>query len=335
MTYFRNWLTGFRSKFTDYLNSQVVDDSTSGSPRRAAAAHAFAYWHSFIGNVLGMAGKVGNWTYNCTGGRNQIPGNCIWDLGLVDIAPQGWDLQLAPLTIQDGNYDYLTNAIHWAANDTAHTLPDSLYLASKPAFFGGSCQWPWVNPVTGTTAPLPAKARYDAGTPNNTSSCGTAPPPPPTPTASLTANPTSITAGQSSTLTWGSANATSCNGGGFSTGGTVSGSTSVSPAQTTAYSLSCVGAGGSASAAATVTVGTVPPPPGTFQVGAQVVTTSATPVRSKAGAKAGSKLRCTQPSGATGSIVGGPQTNQGTWWNINYSSGCDGWSPESDLSLAK
>jgi hypothetical protein len=44
--------------------------------------------------------------------------------------------------------------------------------------------------------------------------------PPVAPSASLSANPKSITAGQSSTLTWSSINATSCAGGGFSASGT-------------------------------------------------------------------------------------------------------------------
>jgi Concanavalin A-like lectin/glucanases superfamily/Phosphoesterase family/Pectate lyase superfamily protein len=77
----------------------------------------------------------------------------------------------------------------------------------------------------------------------------------PAPTASLSANPTSITSGQSSTLTWSSTNATSCTGTGFSTGNAVSGSVSVSPTATTHYSVSCTGSGGTASASATVTVG--------------------------------------------------------------------------------
>ncbi len=41
------------------------------------------------------------------------------------------------------------------------TLPDSLYLTAKPAFFG-SLPWPWVDPNgTTKTYTLPAKARYD------------------------------------------------------------------------------------------------------------------------------------------------------------------------------
>jgi uncharacterized repeat protein (TIGR03803 family) len=79
------------------------------------------------------------------------------------------------------------------------------------------------------------------------------------PTASLTANPTSITAGQSSTLSWSSANATSCTGTGFLTGNAVSGSVSVAPATTATYAVSCTNGSASASANATVTV-TAPAP---------------------------------------------------------------------------
>jgi hypothetical protein len=40
-----------------------------------------------------------------------------------------------------------------------------MYLTSAPAFFGTNI-WPWVDPSTGTTYVLPAKARFEAGTPN-------------------------------------------------------------------------------------------------------------------------------------------------------------------------
>jgi hypothetical protein len=43
------------------------------------------------------------------------------------------------------------------------TLPNSLYLTSKPAFFGNNA-WPWVEPAGATTADrtkvLPAKQRF-------------------------------------------------------------------------------------------------------------------------------------------------------------------------------
>src|SRR5450759_5631414 len=75
------------------------------------------------------------------------------------------------------------------------------------------------------------------------------------PPASLSANPTAITAGQSPTLTWSSTNATSCTGTGFSTGNATAGSVTVTPSITTSYSVSCTGSGGTATASATVVVG--------------------------------------------------------------------------------
>ncbi|GEM_PF-1808847 len=77
------------------------------------------------------------------------------------------------------------------------------------------------------------------------------------PTALLSANPTTIDSGESSTLTWSSTNATSCtSAGGFSTGGATSGNASTGALTATQnYQISCSGPGGSAlSNIATVTV---------------------------------------------------------------------------------
>lgn len=70
------------------------------------------------------------------------------------------------------------------------------------------------------------------------------------PTCAITATPTSIVQGGSSTLTWTSTNATSCTGGNFSTAGATNNTSpgvSVSPQNTTTYTASCTGAGGSVS----------------------------------------------------------------------------------------
>ena len=84
----------------------------------------------------------------------------------------------------------------------------------------------------------------------------TAPPPPPSPTVSISANPTNITTGASSTLTWSSTNATSCTAsGGWSGARTTSGSvTTGALSATTAFALTCTGPGGTGSNTVTVTV---------------------------------------------------------------------------------
>src|SRR3989344_6010438 len=96
--------------------------------------------------------------------------------------------------------------------------------------------------------------------------CGVSPSPPspipPVPVVSLTADPTSIQVGQSSVLNWTSQNANSCTrSGGWSGASSLSGNLTVSPSQTTSYTVSCTGPGGQATAATTITVFAAPPPP--------------------------------------------------------------------------
>lgn len=52
-----------------------------------------------------------------------------------------------------------------AGSSTPKAIPNSMYLSCKLAFFGDN-PWPLVDPVTGAVYTLPAKARFDAGTPN-------------------------------------------------------------------------------------------------------------------------------------------------------------------------
>ena len=93
---------------------------------------------------------------------------------------------------------------------------------------------------------------------------GSTPPPPATPTLTLSASPTSITSGQSSTLTWSSTNTTGCTASnGWSGAKAVSGNETVSPTANATYVLSCTGAGGNVSQQVTITVSATPPPPGT------------------------------------------------------------------------
>ena len=86
------------------------------------------------------------------------------------------------------------------------------------------------------------------------------PPPPAAPTASLTANPSTIEKGQSTTLTWETQNATDVSIEGI---GPVqpSGSQSATPQDSTTYRLVAKGAGGTQEATARVTVTQPAPPP--------------------------------------------------------------------------
>jgi len=88
------------------------------------------------------------------------------------------------------------------------------------------------------------------------------PPPPPAPTATLSANPTNIQAGQSTTLSWTTTNATDVR---IDPIGPVdpNGRQQVTPTDSTNYHLTAKGPGGTTDATARVTVSTqeAPPPP--------------------------------------------------------------------------
>ena len=88
------------------------------------------------------------------------------------------------------------------------------------------------------------------------------PPPPPAPTASLSASPDTVQKGQSVTLTWQTTNATDVSIEGI---GAVqaNGSQQVTPSDSTTYTLTAKGDGGTQQATARVTVTSPPPPPET------------------------------------------------------------------------
>ena len=88
----------------------------------------------------------------------------------------------------------------------------------------------------------------------------TPPPAPTAPTASLTANPETVEKGQATTLTWQTTNATDVSIEGIG-GVQTSGSQQVTPSDSTTYSLTAKGAGGTQQATARVTVTQPPPPP--------------------------------------------------------------------------
>jgi hypothetical protein len=171
ITYFRNYVTGQRGSWAG-----------TDAAARTAGVSSWAKAFSFVGNVMGRPGQMSGWHYtdlkmgcdvkgsNCVGGVSGpwgqgAKGN-IWQVGYD--ATNQWTQQAEPsalsTVIRDGNYDFLTNSQRWHNTPSGFTIPNSMYLTSKPTFFGSN-PWPWVDPATGTIYALPAKARYDAGTP--------------------------------------------------------------------------------------------------------------------------------------------------------------------------
>src|SRR5215831_8687618 len=85
--------------------------------------------------------------------------------------------------------------------------------------------------------------------------------PPASPTVALSASPASAKAGQPVTLTWSSTNATSITLEPSVGRVAAQGSTTLKPSQSTTYTVTAMGPGGSARANAQVTITSAPPPP--------------------------------------------------------------------------
>lgn len=166
LTFFRNHLRCARAPFENQAGGRI-DDATQAAngPKRCAGLMAYSYWMSFLGNVLGTSGQIRGWSAETTF-KSGRPG--VWMLGWDDVEPYRVDARVAETVLRHGNFDYVSNAVGWDAAIAERNLPASLYLMQRPRFFGSetSYVWPWVEPTGALKVHrLPAKVRYDAGTP--------------------------------------------------------------------------------------------------------------------------------------------------------------------------
>jgi hypothetical protein len=144
----------FRNHFTGNNNNPSVS-----MHKICVEVEALNYRHSFIGNVLGFSGMDGEYEpipYSDDGEY------CIWKIGFRG-ASEGYptDGFTVSSTLRHGNYDYITKSTVWDPSIAERNIPASLYLDSKPAWFG-SLSWPAIGPdVTGYTKNIPAKLRWE------------------------------------------------------------------------------------------------------------------------------------------------------------------------------
>lgn len=166
------YVTVFRNNFTGRRTSKAPLQLSDTGSRRAIGLTKWSWHYSFIGNVLGAEGMslvfpqssfvFEALTPNAFGNFNAVP---MWLLGYnTENFGEAADSKVQSTVLRHGNFDYVTNSVKWATG-VSQTLPDSLYLTSKPAFFGNNA-WPWVNPTAQTTGDrirvLPAKQRFQA-----------------------------------------------------------------------------------------------------------------------------------------------------------------------------
>lgn len=119
------------------------------------------HYESFAGNVLGLEGWSNKYEEE---GTRDWSANLIFAVGTGG----GLDAKCRATMFRHQNYDYATKSVKSCGvggeppcqgGDGTTTLPSSLYLASKPSWFG-SVPFPAIDPVGPTVADIPAKRRW-------------------------------------------------------------------------------------------------------------------------------------------------------------------------------
>jgi hypothetical protein len=157
------YITALRNHFTGKRRSIPPLELTDEGFPRAVSLHHGHWWYSFIGNVLGYSGMDPS-PYSSYAYETFYPWNSdsvgMWILGVgYDWGPE--DPQVRATIIRHGNYDYVTNSVIWDPAIADHAIPNSLYLAEKPDFFGNRT-WPWVEPEgEARLFTLSARERFD------------------------------------------------------------------------------------------------------------------------------------------------------------------------------
>ena len=160
ITMFRNHITGTRRDVSGIgLTDEVL--------RRIVVLDKHSYYYNLVGNVLGEAdmrlqGEQERFIVEAT---QETLGNTFVPVWMLGHSGENLDEPINPAvaqtTLRHGNYDYVSQTVQWAAGLPTE-LPPSLYLTSKPDFFGDN-PWPWVRPEEdGTARGLPARERFDA-----------------------------------------------------------------------------------------------------------------------------------------------------------------------------
>jgi hypothetical protein len=153
------YLTFFRNYSSSQFGSPVVWNDGTTVQTGNVEAMEFAGGNigmNVVGNILGSTRTttaLASQTYESA--DNGVPS--IYTLGnggsgLSDVA--------ATTLFRTGNYDTIHKSVVWS--NGALTLPPSLYLSSRPAWWPSGVPWPWagpdLEPMVGT---LPAKLRSD------------------------------------------------------------------------------------------------------------------------------------------------------------------------------
>jgi hypothetical protein len=338
----RTWADYKRTIVLSWSNDSFPADARSNMAGREQALLAAACDSADMQQILGLPR---GWMMGYGGQPDGYPANLqpalaiAVDAGIAN-ASAGWTKFRGAASYPDYNTDPQWAVVPRNGQTTPppNPLPTVNLAASPTSVASGqnttltwtsqnatSCTasggWSGAKAVNGSQSvgPLTANSSYTlactgAGGTTNATVNVTVQAPPPAPSLTFTANPTSVTAGGRTKLTWSATNATACTASGAWSGAKATSGTEQSGALAadSTFALNCTGAGGTVSRSVTVTVGSSPPPPAP----APNVSLSASPASVASGARsrltwsADNSTACTASGAWSGSkaVTGSEQT---------------------------
>ena len=154
-----NFATVFRNQFTGLEPGKRLQTN-------AIILMAHSRYANIVGNVLGTSGYHTLYEHSQASGHTGSPDKSIYLLGWSGVQGKTaggmpYDPLVASTLLRWGNFDYVTKQAQWNSAEIPagnavpadRTLPSSLYLSSKPKWWG-TMPWPAIGPdVTGGQDP--------------------------------------------------------------------------------------------------------------------------------------------------------------------------------------
>jgi hypothetical protein len=154
---------GSQHSFTLFRNRISQNMSSGISAGRADVDIEFEnYYFNLVGNVLGSTKyETTNECFNSASCTNDV--RSIYRIGYNNPYANNLpgDTLVETTMLRHGNWDSVTNGVVWDPSISDHTIPASLFLASKPSWWGTEA-WPPIGPdVSGFSGNIPAKSRFE------------------------------------------------------------------------------------------------------------------------------------------------------------------------------